>query len=94
MFLSPIIYYLFYLRKKETFVSSVATQDLFRARDANTSMIKIVQTSQVKVKYHVATRDLKHIQQKYQQNPCHVVRKHLSNSNGEKGAKGEKMSVV
>ena len=39
---------------------SVATQDLFRARDANTSMIKIVQTSQVKLKYHVATRDLKH----------------------------------
>lgn len=45
---------------QERLVISVATQDLFRARDANTSMIKIVQTSQVKLKYHVATRDLEH----------------------------------
>lgn len=46
--------------KQEPVVSRVATQDLFRARDANTSMIKIVQTSQVKLKYHVGTRDLEH----------------------------------
>lgn len=48
------------MTNKEKVIISVATQDLFRARDANTSMIKIVQTSQVKLKYHIATHDLKH----------------------------------
>lgn len=50
--------YSLFTGQQEKVVVSVATQDLFRARDANTSMIKIVQTSQVKLKYHVATRDL------------------------------------
>lgn len=49
-----------FVNKQTKVVVRVATQDLFRARDANTSMIKTVRTSQVKLKYHVATRDLKH----------------------------------
>lgn len=69
-------------------MSSVATQDLFRARDANTSMIKIVQTSQVKLKYHVGTRDLKHTA-KIPTKPMPCGKKTSSASNREKGAEGE-----
>lgn len=77
--------------KEKHVMVSVATQDLFRARDANTSMIKIVQTSQVKLKYHVATRELEHtakISTKLM--PCGKK----TASNREKGVKGEKMNVV
>lgn len=84
-------------KKKSSFdnkpaMSRVATQDLFRARDANTSMIKILQTSQVKMKILRSNSWLWTYSRNTNRTSCHVVKTSATSADNreKKGAKERK----